>query len=169
MDSGLHLYALYIFRRERLIFIIVTRSALLGAEIALLGARIRIEESPMTSVEGASITQPNGSSAAPRAQFFGKVFRAAFLIGLIIVTLRVALPQSETIWTIYDEPGDVVRFGLGLGVCVWLAVHLFKLPKESQAFQTWFNFGLVGVPFIVVCAAFVWWNHLHAWWHLLHG
>ena len=121
----------------------------------------------MTSVEGASITQPNGSSRASRAIFFGKVFRAAFLIGLIIVTLRVALPQSETIWTIYDEPGDVVRFGLGLGVCVWIAVHLFKLPKESQAFQTWFNFGLAGVPFIILCAAFLWWHHLHTWWHLL--
>jgi hypothetical protein len=39
MDGALHLYALYIFRLERLIFIIVTGSALLGAEIALLGAK----------------------------------------------------------------------------------------------------------------------------------
>jgi hypothetical protein len=123
----------------------------------------------MTSVEGASITHPNGSSTVPRALFFGKVLRSAFLIGLIIVTLRVALPQSETIWTIYDEPGDIVRFGLGLGVCAWIAVHLFKLPKESQAFQTWFNFGLAGVPFIALCAVFLWWHHLQAWWHLLHG
>ena len=97
------------------------------------------------------------------------MLRAIFLICLIIVTLRVALPQSETIWTIYDEPGDVVRFSLGIGVCIWIAVHLFKWPTESQAYQTWFNFGLAGVPFGVLCAVFLWWNHLHTWWHLLHG
>ena len=89
----------------------------------------------MTSipVEGASITQPSTSSISPPAQFAGKVLRAIFLICLIIVTLRVALPQSETIWTIYDEPGDVVRFGLGLGVCVWIGVHLFKLPQGEPS------------------------------------
>jgi hypothetical protein len=123
-------------------------------------------------VEGASIApqpQQDTSSISPRAQFAGKVLRAAFLILLIVVTLRVALPQSETIWTIYDEPGDLVRFGLGLGVCIWIVVHLFKWPTESQAYQTWFNFGLAGVPFGILCAVFVWWNHLHTWWHYLHG
>ena len=124
-----------------------------------------------TPVEGASIKQPQPSASGntTRVQFLGKVLRAAFLICLIIVTLRVALPQSETIWTIYDEPGDVVRFGLGLGVCIWIAVHLFKWPKESQAYQTWFNFGLAGVPFGILCAAFLWWHHLHTWWQYLHG
>jgi hypothetical protein len=170
MDSALHLYALYIFRRERLIFL-ATRGALLGAKKRSGGRKITIEENPMTSipVEGASITQPSTSSISPPAQFAGKVLRAIFLICLIIVTLRVALPQSETIWTIYDEPGDVVRFGLGLGVCVWIGVHLFKLPQGSQAFQTWLHFGLAGVPFGILCSVFLWWNHLHTWWHLLHG
>ena len=120
-------------------------------------------------VEGASITHPSTSEISLLAQFVGKLLRAIFLICLIIVTLRVALPQSETIWTIYDEPGDVVRFSLGIGVCIWIAVHLFKWPTESQAYQTWFNFGLAGVPFGVLCAVFLWWNHLHTWWHLLHG
>jgi hypothetical protein len=170
MDSALHLYALYIFRRERLIFL-ATRGALLGAKKRSGGRKITIEENPMTSipVEGASIRQPSTSSISPPAQFAGKVLRAIFLICLIIVTLRVALPQSETIWTIYDEPGDVVRFGLGLGVCVWIGVHLFKLPQGSQAFQTWLHFGLAGVPFGILCSVFLWWNHLHTWWHLLHG
>jgi hypothetical protein len=172
MDSAALLYALYIFRRERLTLLL---SALRAQATLGTGARIRIEENPMTSMEGASITRPGTSSPqnlsrmSARAQFLGKVFRTFFLIGLIVVTLRVALPQSETLWTIYDEPGDVVRFGLGVGVCVWLAVHLFKLPKESQAFQTWFHFGLAGVPFVIICAVFLWWNHLHMWWHALYG
>lgn len=125
----------------------------------------------MTSIGGASITRKDAPSPdrSTRTQFLGKLFRAIFLIGLIAVTLRVSLPQSETLWTIYDEPGDVVRFGLGLGVCLWLAVHLFKVPKESNAFQTWFYFGLAGVPFVIICAAFLWWHHLHIWWSYVHG
>lgn len=120
-------------------------------------------------VEGASIAPPNTSRAFARTQFFGKVLRSIFLICLILVTLRVALPQSETIWTIYDEPGDLVRFAVGMGVCLWVAVHLFKLPKESRAFQTWFYFGLAGVPFGILCVVFLWWNHIHTWWHYLRG
>src|SRR5262249_7914672 len=100
-----------------------------GAEkLSVLGARIIIEENPLTSVEGPSISRPSASGpppstlkTSPRAEFAGKVLRALFLICLIIVTIRVALPQNEKLWTIYDEPGDLVRFGLGLGVCIWIA------------------------------------------------
>jgi hypothetical protein len=128
----------------------------------------------MTSIEGASITHPSASGppalkTPSRIEFAGKVLRALFLICLIVVTIRVALPQNETVWTIYDEPGDLVRFGLGLGVCVWIAVHLFKWQPGSQAYQTWFHFGLAGVPFGLLCAAFLWWSHLHTWWHHLVG
>ena len=130
----------------------------------------------MTSVEGTSISRPSASgpppstlNTSPRVEFAGKVLRALFLICLIIVTIRVALPQSEKLWTIYDEPGDLVRFGLGLGVCIWIAVHLFKWPTGGQAYQTWFYFGLAGVPFGILCAVFVWWNHVHTWWHQLVG
>jgi hypothetical protein len=130
----------------------------------------------MTSTEGAPITQPSGQRQPPdaaktslRIEFAGKVLRALFLIFLIIVTVRVALPQNEMLWTIYDEPGDLVRFGLGLGVCIWIAVHLFRWPAGDQANQTWFYFGLAGVPFGVLCAVFLWWNHLHTWWHHLVG
>ena len=130
----------------------------------------------MTSTEGAPITHPNGprqppdaAKTSPRIEFAGKVLRALFLILLIIVTIRVALPQNEKLWTIYDEPGDLVRFGLGLGVCIWIAVHLFRWPAGDQANQTWFYFGLAGVPFGVLCAVFLWWNHLHTWWHHLVG
>jgi hypothetical protein len=148
-----------------------------GAEkSSVLGAKVAIEENPMTSVEGTSISRPSASgpppstlNTSPRVEFAGKVLRALFLICLIIVTIRVALPQSEKLWTIYDEPGDLVRFGLGLGVCIWIAVHLFKWPTGGQAYQTWFYFGLAGVPFGILCAVFVWWNHVHTWWHQLVG
>ena len=49
----------------------------------------------MTSMQGASITRQNmpRPDSSARIQFLGKVFRTIFLIGLIAVTLRVALPQ----------------------------------------------------------------------------
>ncbi|MGO9398470.1 MAG: hypothetical protein ACLP19_11600 [Xanthobacteraceae bacterium] len=125
----------------------------------------------MTSipVEGASIAQPDTSRSSHRVYFAGMVLRAIFLICIIVVTARVALPQSESVWTVYDTPGDVVRLALGIGVCVWIGVHLFKLPKDTQAHQTWLYFGLAGVPFAAICAAAVWWNHLHTWWNYLHA
>jgi hypothetical protein len=98
----------------------------------------------------------------------GSLLRVVFIAGLLAITVRVALPQSETIWTVYDTPGDVVRLALGLAVCIWIAVQLFRVPKDRQAYQTWLYFGLAGVPFVLFCAAAVWWHHLHMWWNYLH-
>ena len=74
----------------------------------------------------------------------GSVLRLVFIASLLAITVRVALPQSETIWTVYDTPGDLVRLALGLGVCIWVAVQLFWAPKDRNAYQTWVYFGLGG-------------------------
>jgi hypothetical protein len=170
------IYMRSIFFGEKDLYFLLKRRSVGAEKSSVLGAKIIIEKNPMTSVEGTSIPRPSASGppastlkTSPRAEFAGKVLRALFLICLIIVTIRVALPQSEKLWTIYDEPGDLVRFGLGLGVCIWIAVHLFKWPTGSEAYQTWFYFGLAGVPFGILCAVFVWWNHVHTWWHQLVG
>jgi hypothetical protein len=44
------------------------------------------------------------------------VLRTLFIVLLLVLTLRVSLPQSETIWTAYDTPADLVRLILGVGV-----------------------------------------------------
>ena len=45
---------------------------------------------------------------------------------------------------------------LGLAVCVWLGVHLFKAPRDASHYRTWLYLGLVAVPFAVICLIAVW-------------
>jgi hypothetical protein len=54
-----------------------------------------------------------------------------FIVALLLVTLRVSMPQSETIWTAYETPGDLVRLGLGLAVCIWAVSQLFVVPNMA--------------------------------------
>ncbi|WP_154072991.1 hypothetical protein [Bradyrhizobium erythrophlei] len=58
--------------------------------------------------------------------------RALFIGILIVVTARVASPQNESFWSAYETPGDLIRMALGLSVCLWLAVHVFILPKDQR-------------------------------------
>jgi hypothetical protein len=91
-----------------------------------------------------------------RLRVLGSILRLVFIGSLLAITLRVALPQSETIWTVYDTPGDVVRLVLGIAVCVWVAVQLFWAPKDRNAYQTWVYFGLAAVPFALIFLFAIW-------------
>ena len=84
------------------------------------------------------------------------VLRTLFIVLLLVLTLRVSLPQSETIWTAYDTPADLVRLILGLGVCAWLVYQLFQMPKDAGSSRTWFYLGLVAVPFTLITLFAVW-------------
>jgi hypothetical protein len=53
------------------------------------------------------------------------LLRALFLGALVVVTVRVSSPQSETIWSVYETPGDLIRLALGFAVCLWIVIHLF--------------------------------------------
>lgn len=86
------------------------------------------------------------------------VLRTIFICALVLITLGVSLPQNETIWTIYDTPLDVVRMLLGLVVCVWLAVQLFKGPRDAHGYRTWIYLGIVAVPFALICLAYLWYG-----------
>ena len=44
--------------------------------------------------------------------------------------VRVSLPQSETIWTAYETPGDLVRLWLGIGVCMLADLQEKERAKE---------------------------------------
>ncbi|HWX05887.1 MAG TPA: hypothetical protein VN065_08655 [Bradyrhizobium sp.] len=79
-----------------------------------------------------------------------------FLLILIAVTARVASPQSEKFWSAYETPGDLIRLGLGLSVCLWLAVHIFILPKDAEAYRTWLYLGLAVLPLAILCAFVIW-------------
>jgi TRAP-type C4-dicarboxylate transport system permease small subunit len=84
------------------------------------------------------------------------VLRTLFIVLLLVLTLRVSLPQSETIWTAYDTPADLVRLILGLGVCAWLVYQLFQVPHDAGSSRTWFYLGLVAVPFTLIVLFVAW-------------
>jgi hypothetical protein len=84
------------------------------------------------------------------------LLRASFILILMVLTLRVSMPQNETIWTAYDTTGDLIRLLLGFAVCLWLGFQLFQGPKDAGAYRTWLYLGLVAVPFGVICLFAVW-------------
>jgi hypothetical protein len=110
----------------------------------------------MANLEHPSEAKLPASDISTALRLTANVLRAMFIVTLIVVTLRVSMPQNETIWTAYDTPGDLVRIALGLIVCVWLGVHLFYGPKDVGAYRTWLYLGLVAVPFALVCLFAVW-------------
>ena len=41
------------------------------------------------------------------------LLRTVFFGALIAITVRLSSPQSETIWNVYETPGDLIRLALG--------------------------------------------------------
>jgi hypothetical protein len=96
------------------------------------------------------------SDLSPSLRIASNVLRALFIACLLAITLRVSMPQNETIWTFYDTPGDLIRIALGLAVCVWLVTHFFTAPPDTQRYRTWLYLGLAAVPFALICLIAVW-------------
>jgi len=111
---------------------------------------------PIAGPRHASAVEPPDSRIPRRLRIAGLILRTVFIVALVLVTIRVSLPQSETIWTAYDTPADLVRLILGFAVCVWIAIQLFRLPKDAQAYRTWLYLGLAAVPFAVICVLAMW-------------
>ena len=84
------------------------------------------------------------------------ILRTIFLVSLLIVTVHVSAPQTSTIWTIYETPGDLIRFALGFAVCLGIVVQVFMAPKDAHAHRTWLYLGLAMVPFILICIVGIW-------------
>ena len=102
-------------------------------------------------------TARKGASELSKAVWFGGLtVRTLFIAVLIVITARVASPQIEHIWSLYETPGDLFRVLLGLGVCVWLAVHIFILPKDRAGYRTWLYLGALLLPLSILCAFFIW-------------
>ena len=82
--------------------------------------------------------------------------RSIFVGALLVVTVRVSTPQNETIWSVFETPGDFIRVVLGFLTCVWIVAHLFMLPKDFEGYRTWVYLGLALAPLAVACAIAVW-------------
>jgi len=86
----------------------------------------------------------------------GMALRALFIGALVVVTVRVSSPQSETFASVYETPGDLIRLALGFGVCLWIVIHLFMLPKDADGYRTWVYLGLVVAPLALALAIVLW-------------
>lgn len=85
----------------------------------------------------------------------GLISRTLFILILIAATARVASPQNENIWSVYETPGDLIRVLVGLALCLWLVVHVFIPPKDSEGYWTWIYLGPV-VPLALLCTIVIW-------------
>jgi hypothetical protein len=88
--------------------------------------------------------------------FGGMVVRSLFLIVMTVLTARVASPQIETIRSVFETPGDLIRVALGFAVCAWFVINLFILPKDPGAYRTWLYMGLALLPLSLLCTFVVW-------------
>ncbi|HEX4407182.1 MAG TPA: hypothetical protein VH206_00280 [Xanthobacteraceae bacterium] len=93
---------------------------------------------------------------SPAVRMAGKILRILFICTLLALAVRVSLPQSETIWTAYETPADLIRFLLGLAMCLWLGFQLLHGPTDAHSYRTWFYLGLAAVPFAMICLFAVW-------------
>ena len=84
------------------------------------------------------------------------VLRALFIGALVAITVRVSSPQSESLASVYETPGDLIRLALGLAVCVWVVFHLFMLPRTAEGYRTWVYLGLVVAPLAWAIAIIIW-------------
>ena len=64
--------------------------------------------------------------------------------------------QSETIWTAYDTPADLVRLIWASASALGLVYQLFQVPHDASSSRTWFYLGLVAVPFTLITLFAVW-------------
>jgi hypothetical protein len=92
----------------------------------------------------------------PAVRRTGLIFRTIFICILVVITARVASPEVEHIWSVYETPGDLIRVVLGFAVCVWLIVHLFVLPKDAAGYRTWFYMGFALIPLSILLSVVIW-------------
>jgi putative effector of murein hydrolase len=109
------------------------------------------------------MTEPNSDNTKvriPQAPIALRVaamlLRTAFIVMLAAVTLRVTVPPRETLFSTYVALGDLVRMALGLAVCVWLGMQLFKGLETVKDHWVWLCLGLVAVPLTLICLIAIW-------------
>jgi hypothetical protein len=100
--------------------------------------------------------RPDRSKVPVLVRAAGLILRAVFLCTLIAIAIRVSAPQSETIWSAYETPGDLLRLILGAAVAIGILVQLFRPPKDAHAYRTWAYLGIILAPLAVVVAVAAW-------------
>jgi hypothetical protein len=103
---------------------------------------------------------PDAEASVPRIslrlRIAGNLLRVVFIGTLLVVIARVSLPQSESIWSAYETPGDLLRMALGFAVGLWILLHSFMPPEDAEGYRTWIYLGLIMAPFALALAVWVW-------------
>src|SRR6266516_5253737 len=84
------------------------------------------------------------------------ILRALFIGALVAVTVRVSSPQSESLASVYETPGDLIRLALGFAVCLWIVIHMFMLPRTADGYRMWIYLGFVVAPLAWAVAIIIW-------------
>ncbi len=128
----------------------------MSAYIYLVFALILQTQEPIMTESNFNDTTSPGPEIPTSLRVAATLLRGLFLCVLGIMTLRVTVPEKETLFTAYTALGDLVRMALGLAVCVWLVIQLFKGPKTAYGYRVWLYLGLAAVPFAVICLVAIW-------------
>jgi hypothetical protein len=100
--------------------------------------------------------KPSAAKLTFPVKFAGLAVRGVFLIVLVAVTARAASPQTETLWSVLETPGDLIRVAVGFVACAWFTAHIFIPPRDPGAYKIWLYLGPAILPFAVLCAVVVW-------------
>jgi hypothetical protein len=110
----------------------------------------------LAHISAEPLTSLDAPSASPAIRMAGLAVRTLFMLVLVVITARVASPQLERLSSVYETPGDLIRVLMGLGICSWLIVNLFRLPKDLRAYRTWVLIGIALLPLLLLCAIVIW-------------
>jgi hypothetical protein len=89
-------------------------------------------------------------------RLLGLILRTLFLIVVVVVTARVAIPQNETLLSAYETPPDLLRILLGAVVCCFIVIQIFRYSSDPEDMRKWVPFGLALLPLALLCAVVVW-------------
>ena len=109
------------------------------------------------------MTEPNsnirklpGAKALTALSIAAILLRTIFIFELGAITVRVTLPSRNILFTEYSTWGDFVNIALGLAICTWLVMQLFKGPVSVDGYRTWIYLGLFAVPLALICLVAIW-------------
>ena len=97
-----------------------------------------------------------GAAIPMGVRILAVALRALFIGALVAVTVRVSSPQSETLASVHETLGDLVRLALGFAVCLWISIHLFMPPRTAEGYRTWVFLGLLVAPLAWAVAFIIW-------------
>ena len=120
--------------------------------------RMPVETAEMDQTDGLSdaLAPIATSKISTSLRVAAVLSRTLFICMLVLVTLRVSMPQSETIWSSYETPPDLIRVLVGLIASLWLVAQLFRAPQDVDGCRTWLYLGLAAIPIALACLLLVW-------------